>query len=250
MPSYFGVKQAFEEEGHKFFLPKLTSIASAEVRGSQLRDAAEEAMAITGAKKVNLIGHSFGGFDVRYAAHLMGAGKVASVTALSTPHRGLYTVDLAWLLVHDVIGASDLGEGLIEVFVWIAGGWIINGDPSLHQDAYGALRQMTTEYAAQWNQVISNIPGVYYQSWNGDTPVTNLLDPTDYLFGVASVAFLGAPNDGIISGSSAKLGNVRSIHVKANHVDFANHLLGLTGLFFDPLQFYKDYARDIASRGY
>lgn len=47
-----------------------------------------------GCEKVNLIAHSKGGLDARYAISALGMeGQVASLTTLSTPHHGSRTVD-------------------------------------------------------------------------------------------------------------------------------------------------------------
>ncbi len=51
---------------------------SSEVRGEQYLAQLQEVMAITGAKKVNLIGHSHGAHAVRYAAGVI-PDQVASV---------------------------------------------------------------------------------------------------------------------------------------------------------------------------
>jgi triacylglycerol lipase len=39
-------------------------------------------------KMVNIIGHSLGGLDARYAASILEARQIASITTIGTPHRG------------------------------------------------------------------------------------------------------------------------------------------------------------------
>ena len=62
---------------------------SIEGNAEQLRDFICEIMAAEGAKKVNIIAHSKGGLDSRYMIDHLGMAKhVASLTFLSTPHKG------------------------------------------------------------------------------------------------------------------------------------------------------------------
>ena len=69
-------------------------IGSCATNALQLKQAIDKYLDQTGAEKVNIIAHSKGGLDVRALLELPGAASlVASVTTLSTPHRGLKTVD-------------------------------------------------------------------------------------------------------------------------------------------------------------
>lgn len=71
---------------------QVTSLHNSEVRGSQLFNHVLNFMATTGYSKVNLIGHSQGGFDIRKTAHLLkahyGQVRVGAMISISSPHRG------------------------------------------------------------------------------------------------------------------------------------------------------------------
>lgn len=77
---------------------QVTSLNSSEVRGEQLYNHVRNFMATTGYQKVNLVGHSQGGFDIRKAAHRLkdtsingmaaGTVKVGAMISISSPHRG------------------------------------------------------------------------------------------------------------------------------------------------------------------
>src|SRR5207237_9941038 len=79
--------------------------------------------------KVNLIGHSMGGLDSRYAVSNLGLGdKVASVTTIGTPHRGSSVADVifgllpgpvadAMNIVFNLIG-MDLKGGGMDLKTW------------------------------------------------------------------------------------------------------------------------------------
>ena len=60
-----------------------------ETNASQLKRQILHILAVTGAKKINIIAHSKGGLDTRYMLeHLGMRDKVASVTFICTPHKG------------------------------------------------------------------------------------------------------------------------------------------------------------------
>jgi triacylglycerol lipase len=77
---------------------QVTSLHNSEVRGEQLYNHVRNFMATTGATKVNFVGHSQGGMDIRKAAHRLkatsingvaaGTVKVGSMISVSSPHRG------------------------------------------------------------------------------------------------------------------------------------------------------------------
>lgn len=64
--------------------------ASAKEIAAQIKSIIEQ----TGAEKINIIAHSKGGLDCRYAISRLGMDKyVASLTTINTPHRGCKWVD-------------------------------------------------------------------------------------------------------------------------------------------------------------
>ncbi len=77
---------------------QVTSLHNSEVRGEELYNHIKNFMATTGYTKVNLVGHSQGGFDIRKAAHRLkdssingvaaGVAKVGAMISISSPHRG------------------------------------------------------------------------------------------------------------------------------------------------------------------
>ena len=71
---------------------QVTSLHSSELRGTELYNHLQNFMATTGHTKVNLVGHSQGGMDIRKAAHMLksyyGTPKVGAMISLSSPHRG------------------------------------------------------------------------------------------------------------------------------------------------------------------
>ena len=79
--------------GGNVWATRVSPFNSSEIRGEQLLEQVNEILAITGAKKVNLIGHSHGGPTIRYVAGA-GNGIVASLTSVGAPHKGSPVGDL------------------------------------------------------------------------------------------------------------------------------------------------------------
>ena len=90
--SFVGVAAEFERAGYKTYTARVEPFNGVSVRAASLKKTVDEALAACGgACKVNLVAHSMGGLDSRYLTSTLGygaAGKVASVTTVSTPHNG------------------------------------------------------------------------------------------------------------------------------------------------------------------
>ena len=105
---------------------------SGEELARRLRDVLRE----TGAEKVNIIAHSKGGLDSRWAITKLGlAPQVASLTTINTPHRGCV---FAQRLFHTL------------------------GDTS--PDFLGGVQDLTRETCLAFNAAVPDAPDVFYQS--------------------------------------------------------------------------------------
>ena len=90
-----------------------------------------------GAERVNIVAHSMGGLDARYAIARLGmAPRVASLTTIGTPHRGTPLADLGSALLSGALG----------------------GVPAM----LGAIRDLCPRQMASFNQEIDDAPGVAY----------------------------------------------------------------------------------------
>lgn len=78
--------------GQKAYVAQVTAFQTSEVRGLDLANDVEGFMATAGASRVNLIGHSQGGLDIRKAAKVLyernGRTVASVVISISSPHRG------------------------------------------------------------------------------------------------------------------------------------------------------------------
>ncbi|MEY4561442.1 MAG: hypothetical protein RLZZ618_719 [Pseudomonadota bacterium] len=252
-----GIAEALRADGAKVFITQTSSQNSAEVRGEQLVKQIRAILAVTGAEKVNIIAHSQGTQDSRYAASVL-PNQVASITAVAGMVKGS--------LIADGLGQTDgtpLGDVLASVFEAIgklsAYG---HGDPSLPQSAVGALHSMTTAGANAFNmrhpagvptsacgQGAAVVNGIRYYSWTGSKKVTNVFDPSDYLLGITGSLYGSAPNDGLVGACSAHLGNVIRDNYPLNHLDQINQLFGLGNIFINVKSLYRQHANRLKLSG-
>jgi len=108
----------------------------------------------TNSGKVNIIAHPKGGLDTRYMiSSLKMAEHVASLTTVSTPHRGSAALDR---LAHVRL--------LLKIVSPAVDGWNrFRGDK--HPDFYAVCRQLSAVHMKKFNKQNPDIPGVYYQSY-------------------------------------------------------------------------------------
>lgn len=257
---FYGIPQALSKSGATVYVAQVSATNSTELRGEQLLAQVEEVLAISGADKVNLIGHSHGGPTARYVASVA-PELVASVTSVGGVHKGSRIADIVRGKVDPGSlpenFAVTLAEGLVSLINLLSGG------SELPQDPLASLAALTTEGSLAFNQKYpEGVPqsacgegdyvadnGVYYYSWTGTHNFTNALDPTDGAIMVLGQAF-DEPNDGLVSQCSTHLGKVIRNDYKMNHLDEINGLLGVTHLFeTTPTTLYRQHANRLQLQG-
>jgi triacylglycerol lipase len=252
---FFGIENGLASDGARVFVTQVTAVESSEARGEQLLAQVQTILAVTGASKVNLIGHSQGGIDVRYVAAVR-PDLVASVTTVGSPHKG---ADLADLL-------ADLPPSLQNVLgdlLALVGGLIdvLSAHPS-QQDAAAALGTLSSAGTAAFNaKYPAGLPtsacgagaasanGVRFWSWSGTGVSTNLLDLSDPLLAVSSLVY-GEANDGLVGRCSSHFGTVLKDNYFHNHLDEVNQALGLTSPFeANPVAVFRSHANRLKNAG-
>ena len=86
LPEFLGAS------GTKVKVVELSTDSSIEERAAVLKNYIETEFRD---QKVNLICHSLGGLDARYAASVLGTWQIASISTIGTPHRGTPLADWA-----------------------------------------------------------------------------------------------------------------------------------------------------------
>ena len=255
---WYGIPGELRDYGATVYVTTVSQFNSTELRGEQLIDQIETIVAISGKPRVNLIGHSHGGLDVRYAAAVR-PDLVASVTSIGSPHKG---ADLADWLAARVVGGSfteevlaALAESLGSVLAFLTG----HSNP---QDAIAALGSLTTAGTAAFNASYpQGVPatscgegvyvanGIRYYSWSGTGVLTNALDVSDSLMGLTSL-FYDRANDGLVDHCSSHLGDVIRDNYFHNHIDEINHALGLVSIFeTNPKTLFRNHASRLKNLG-
>ncbi len=257
---FFGVPQALTKSGAKVYIAQVSATNSSEARGEQLLSQVETILAISQAKKVNLIGHSHGSPTARYVASVR-PDLVASVTSVGGVNKGSKIADI----VRGTFPSGSVSEALA---VKITKGLsklisVLSGSASLPQDPLDSLASLTTKGSLKFNKFYpEGIPtsrcghgskrdknGVYYYSWSGTSSVTNIFDPSDAFLGALGLAFKG-PNDGLVGRCSSHLGMVIRDNYRMNHLDEINGLLGIHHLFeTDPVTIYRQHANRLKNQG-
>jgi triacylglycerol lipase len=255
---WYGIPGSLRDKGATVFVTEVSQFNSTEVRGEQLIDQIETITAITGKPRVNLIGHSHGGLDVRYAAAVR-PDLVASVTSVGTPHKG---ADLADYLAANVEGGS-FTESVLAYFANSLGTvlGLLTGS-SNPQDAIAGLGSLTSTGTAAFNasypqgvpgtscgEGAAVVNGIRYYSWSGTGILTNVLDVSDTGMALTSFFYSGA-NDGLVGRCSSHLGDVIRDNYFQNHLDEVNQILGLVSIFeSNPVTLFKSHANRLKNLG-
>lgn len=259
---WYGIPRALERSGARVFNTQVSAFNSSEERGEQLLAQVEEILAITGAEKVNLIGHSHGGQSVRYVAAMI-PDKVASVTNVGSPVKGSRIADLTQQLRE----VPMLGSALTPLLSSVANGLgIVIGlaaGENLPQDALAGLESLTAQGTADFNsRFAAGVPldpcgegayevnGIRYFSWGGTSGgITNYLDPSSYGLILLKLAF-DEPNDGLVGQCSSHLGQVIRDNYNMDHLDEVNQLFGLVHIFAtNPKTVFRQHANRLRNLG-
>jgi triacylglycerol lipase len=251
---YFpGIAEALAAGGGDVYLASGSKTNSSEVRARQIIPQLEEIRAITGAERVNLIGHSQGGLDARVVAALR-PDLVASVTTVGSPHGGAAVADL---IVSGALGPIPdlLLGGLADLLALLSG----SSDPNDVRAAMYALSTAgTTELSERYpagkpatrcGQGAGVVGGIAYYSWTGVGTMTNPLDILDAAFFLAGA--LGSErNDGLVGRCSAHWGTVLRDDYVQNHLDQTNMLFSLVSPFgARPTSIFRAHATRLANAG-
>ncbi|NLW80021.1 MAG: alpha/beta fold hydrolase [Ruminococcaceae bacterium] len=198
--NYWGrIPDALVQHGAQVHYGNQDSHGSVESNALQLKNSIHKILDETGATKVNILAHSKGGLDARYMISVLDmAEKVASLTTLSTPHRGSVTVDRLLALPDFIVKVAS-----VFINLW----YRMLGDKL--PDSYRLFHQLTTSFADRFNGVTPDSDKVYYQSYAFvmNTARSDAFMSLPYLV----VKRLEGANDGLIAPASAEWGNFKGI---------------------------------------
>ncbi|MCH5195768.1 MAG: alpha/beta hydrolase [Oscillospiraceae bacterium] len=154
--NYWGrIPAELEKNGATVYYGEQQSALSVEESSKELADKIKDIAAKTGCGKVNIIAHSKGGLDARYAISMLGCDKyVASLTTVNTPHRGCLFAE--YLLKAAPEKVTRFIENTYN------GAFQALGDNS--PDFMSAVRNLTAGFCEEFNKKVIDSPEVVYQS--------------------------------------------------------------------------------------
>ena len=242
--NYWGrIPGELKKNGAVIFYGRQQSAASVKASAEELAERIRSIVNDTGCEKVNIIAHSKGGLDSRYAISCLDMDKyVASLMTINTPHRGCIFADYLLEKVPEKIRSSiaDKYNNALRKL----------GDTN--PDFIAAVTDLTASHCKAMNEIMSDAPGVYYQSvgskmnraGSGKFPL-NIAYPL--------VRHFDGENDGLVSVSSAQWGEkFTMVSIDGSrgisHADVIDlNRENISG--FDVREFYVSLVGDLKTRG-
>ena len=160
---------------------------------------------------IHIVAHSMAGMDARFllCKNLLGLanpGRVASLSTISTPHRGSPIADL---LVGPQPSLLDPRRLTYDIFAHLAA--------EFGQDV-GALGDLTSAFAAQFNHENPNVNHVQYFSYAGAGMESFLLKPPHVYIDLTGNSPEAKKNDGLVSVQSASWTPLAELEWPTDHI--------------------------------
>ncbi len=243
--NYWGrIPTELEKNGSTCFYGNQQSAASVTDSGRELADRIQQIVKETGCEKVNIIAHSKGGLDSRYAISMLGMDEyVASLTTINTPHRGCEFADYLLSKVpkkqREMI-TNAYNSALKKI-----------GDSN--PDFISAVTDLTASACEKMNQEVFDSPNVYYQSVGSKLNVAGggrfPLNLT-HLF----VKYFDGDNDGLVGEKSFFWGeNYQFLTVKGKRGISHGDMIDLNRENideFDVREFYVQLVAELRRKGF
>ncbi len=198
--NYWGrIPKELIRNGASIYYGNQEALGTVETNAEDIKQKILQIVKETGCGKVNIIAHSKGGLDARYAISVLGMEQyVASLTTMSTPHGGCKVVDKA----------CRLPDGLYR-FVARQFDKTFRKFGDKNPDFYQATRQFSTQDSQRFNAVVQDSPLVYYQSYMSVMKKAS----SDRLLSIPYrlTKALEGENDGLVGIESAKWGQFQEL---------------------------------------
>ena len=245
--NYWGrIPKTLQRYGAQVYYGKQQSSQTVAVCAQELAEQVKAVLAETGAEKLNIIAHSKGGLDSRYAIAELGiAPYVASLTTINTPHHGCAWVDhqlktLPPSLVRRIARHYD------HIFRKL-------GDKS--PDFLGGVRDLTAERCKEFNEKYPIDPKIPHYCIMSEMRSFSAAPFPLWLGYLCNKQYdKASPCDGLVPVESAKLEGVpftmipRTKRRGVSHADMID--LSRENIEdFDVREFYVKLLKDLKERG-
>jgi len=242
--NYWGrIPEELTGNGAEIFYGSHSSALTVEMAAQELKARILEILRETGSEKVNIIGHSKGGLDARYAISRLGMDAyVASLTTVNTPHRGTPLPEKLLALAPEK-AASAIGRQYGRLFRKL-------GDDSC--DFLGSVNGLTPQTCEELNKAMPDREGVLYQSVGSKMRAASSAGPP-LNAGYAIIKPLGGDNDGLVCTDSMAWGSCLGILTPAGKKGISHgDMIDLTRKNipgFDVCEFYVGLLAGLKEKG-
>lgn len=242
--NYWGrIPHALKRNGASVYYGSQQSAASVADCGQELAQRIREIVQQTGCEKVNIIAHSKGGLDSRFAISACGAAPyVASLTTINTPHRGCIFAD--YLLDNIPVKVQKSVARKYNAALKKCG--------DHNPDFLTAVQDLTASACERRNKELPNQPSIFYQSAGS---LMNCASSGRFPLNMAYplVRHFDGANDGLVSMESACWGEnfIRLATDKGRGISHGDMIdlnrENISG--FDVREFYVNLVKDLKNRG-
>lgn len=192
--SWGTIPKVIRKQGVPIFFGKTEPWASVVDNAQRLKESILTFQKEYDIEKFNIIAHSMGGIESRYMiTHLGMAKSIASLTTISTPHRGLKTIDelhntKLYLRIIELLATKYFGS---------------------YEEFLKMSLRLKHSNCVLFNRETPNMEGVYYQSYGADMKAMKY----DPLLSVSYkiISYYDGENDGLVPVRSARWGNYKGI---------------------------------------
>ena len=242
--NYWGrVPASLIRNGASVYYGHQQSAQSVADSAEELKDTILKIINETGAEKVNIIAHSKGGLDSRYAISCLGMDKyVATLTTINTPHKGCDMVDYLLKKLPDSV-VKFIEKKYNSVFTRL-------GDTK--PDFMAGIHDLSAERAKSYDDEMPDSPDVSYRSSMSVMKSAGSAGiPLN--IGYMLIKKLNGANDGLVWEESAKHGDFELISNKykrgISHGDvidlFRENIEG-----YDVREYYVSLVKNLKNQGY
>lgn len=242
--NYWGrIPAELEQNGATVYYGNHHSASAVADSAAELTQRIKDIVAQSGCEKVNIIAHSKGGLDCRYAlSHRDAAPYVASLTTINTPHRGCLFADY---LLHVIPQqAKEQVANLYNTTLKKLG--------DTHPDFLAAVGDLTDAACVKRDGEMSAPAGVYCQSVGSIMPkAVGGTFPLNFSYHL--VKHFSGDNDGLVSEPSFSWGERYTLLTPTgkrgiSHGDMVDlNRKNFDG--FDVREFYVGLVSDLKERG-
>jgi triacylglycerol lipase len=240
--NYWGrIPNELEANGATCFYGNQESSASVAECGAELAKQIQNIITETGCEKLNIIAHSKGGLDSRYAISSLGMGKyIASLTTICTPHYGCKSIRKIVKRIPDK-AIRYIDKNYETLFT-------ILGDK--HPDLLNGLEGVMD--TSDLNESMPDDPSVYYQSV-GSKMKSQKSAVFPLSLGYSIIEPAEGDNDGLVAVDSMEWGNFLGVVSPSGNQGISHaDMIDLTRKDiegFDICEFYVDLVSKLKERG-